>query len=656
MNNLLDLIPSPQVAALGWTLLHSVWQAALLCTLAALGFYLLRHSSAQARYTLGVVALGTQILTSLVTYLYYLPSSIEKTALTALTYDPTVATFAKYSGPIAPLPTLIRVQLWLATHLNELVVCWFIGVGILLLRFAGGWLYLERLRFASRPVKDQIWHTRFGVLVAKLNIGRSVELRETARIVTPMVVGVLQPVVLVPIGLMARLSVQQVEAVLAHELAHIRRHDYFVNLVQSFVEVVYFFHPALWWLSARIRTEREHCCDDLAMAVCDDRLSLAHALVRVAEFRHESALVVAFAANKPLLLRRVRRVLGVAEPSPRRLSGYLPMAVVLLSLLAGASVYAFQEGNIKEKKAQTDKITKQDWEDEVSVLTSVESATIADTVIEKEIAVRVDEPFEMAMDLAIEEPLAIYANDSTKKKMAEFHARMQEYQQQMQPYHKEIQALQQQMQPLHQQIADLQLKAEKEQFEVERIQREQEKIEWKKQNAQEGRQKLMEKRSAIMYPKNGQAKLNSGDTEKLLADVEAQIKAKEQEITSLNDEIAQSRKQMSEAEKPLDNLNIEMEKINQEAEVFNRKMETVGEKMEIISRKMELEARKMDKFLPPPPLVERPTKVKGVGKVAPTPSAAPRPPKAPTGVKGKVAPAPTTPKAAPTPPLPPKKK
>lgn len=653
MKNLFDLIPSPQVAALGWTLLHSIWQAALLCTVAALGFYLLRRYSAQARYTLGVTMLGTQILASLATYLYYLPSYIEKTAVSALATYTSAATLAQYTGPIPPLPTLLKIQLWLTTHLNELVVCWFIGVGILLLRFTGGWFYLERLRFTSRPVKDQVWHTRFGILVAKLNIGRSVELRETARIVTPMVVGVLQPVVLVPIGLMTGLSVQQVEAILAHELAHIRRHDYFVNLVQSFVEVVYFFHPALWWLSNRIRTEREHCCDDLAMAVCDDRLSLAHALVRVAEFRHESSLVVAFAANKPLLLRRVRRVLGVAEPSSRRLSGYLPMAFVLLSLLVGVSVYAFQGEETKSDRVSPVKVQERRNEAPLSGFTK--NTFVTDTLRGKEIAVLVEQSLEEPVEVNLEEYIVIYRNDTTQKKMAEYHAKMQEYQQQMQPYHKEMQALQQQMQPLHARMADMQLTMEKEQFEVERFQREQEKIEWKKQNAQEARQKLMEKRSAILYPKNGQAKPTPGDTEKQLADAEAQIKAKEQEITGLNEQIAQSRKQMNEAEKPLENLNEEMEKINQETEVFDRKMEAISKKMEVIGQKMELEARKMEKLLPPPPPVERPARIKGVGKIAPTAPAPPRAPKATTSIKGKVAPMPAAPTSAPKPPLPPKK-
>ena len=623
MKNLPTLFTSDYVSALGWTLLHSLWQAALLGLVAALGFYLLRRRSAQSRYTLGVATLSTQILASVATYLYYLPSALEKTATGVFTNYQFAENTANFSRPVAPLPVFLQVQLWLAMHLNELVVCWLIGVGVLLLRFAGGWFYLERLRFVSRSVRDSGWQTRFGVLVARLDIGRAVELRETARIVTPMVVGVLRPVVLVPIGLLAGLSVAQVEAILAHELAHIRRHDYLVNLVQSFVEVVYFFHPVLWWLSGRIRAEREHCCDDLAMAVCDDRLSLAHALVRVAEFRAEPALVVAFAANKRQLLSRVRRVLGVAEPTSRRLAGYLPMAVVLLSLSVGASVYAFQ-GDKSEKKPQPSKAKME---------RSQRIEPSADTLIERKIEVQVEEQVDVEQNVVLavpqeelftviegkavritgpngEGPLDIRGkgvvrvvggksinNDTLEKKMAEYHAKMEALQKEMQPYHLEAQKIQQQMQPLHQRIADLNLQMQKEHFAVERFGREEEKLDWKKDQLMETRQQLMEKRSAVMHPRNGQAKAT--DPEKQLADFENQIKAKEQEITALNEQIKQNRDKAKEAEMPLDNLNAEMEKINRETEVYDRKMEEISRKMEEVGKKMEVVARQIEKLLPP---------------------------------------------------------
>ena len=119
MKNLLNLFASDYVSALGWTLLHSLWQAALLGLVAALGFYLLRRRSAQSRYTLGVAALGTQILTSVATYLYYLPSALEKTSTAVLTTYPFISTSVGVSGHATPLPILLQMQVWLATHLER---------------------------------------------------------------------------------------------------------------------------------------------------------------------------------------------------------------------------------------------------------------------------------------------------------------------------------------------------------------------------------------------------------------------------------------------------------------------------------------------------------------------------------------------------------
>jgi uncharacterized coiled-coil protein SlyX len=193
-----------------------------------------------------------------------------------------------------------KIQMWLSAHLYELVVCWLIGAAFLLLRFAAGWIFTERLRFNAHVVMDKEWRARFGVITAKMNISKSIEFRETAKILTPMVIGAFSPVVLIPIGLLSGFSTAQVEAILAHELAHIRRNDYLINMFQSFVEVLFFFHPAIWWLSDRIRAEREHCCDDIALAVCGDKMSLAHALVKVAEWQTAPRMAMAFASQEDL--------------------------------------------------------------------------------------------------------------------------------------------------------------------------------------------------------------------------------------------------------------------------------------------------------------------------------------------------------------------
>ena len=131
-----------------------------------------------------------------------------------------------------------------------------------------------------------------------------------------MVIGWLRPVVLVPAGLLAGLTPHQLEAVLAHELAHIRRHDYLVNLLQNIVETFFFYHPAVWWISRQIRTEREHCCDDLAAAVCGSTLDYARALTALAELRHTSG-VFGLAATGGSLVNRIARLAGVGNPEPR---------------------------------------------------------------------------------------------------------------------------------------------------------------------------------------------------------------------------------------------------------------------------------------------------------------------------------------------------
>lgn len=631
MNQFLNLIAPSQVDALGWLLLHSVWQSALLGVVALLGFAFLRRSSAQSRYVLGVVLLGSQLVVSAITYLYYLPIA---------TMEATIPSVGSGVSPLVVLPEyslspIASIQLWLALHLNELVIGWVVGVAILLVRFLGSWAYLQRLHFTSQVVRDKTWTTRFGLLLAKLDVGQAIELRETSRIATPMVVGVLRPIVLMPIGLLTGISPQQFEAIVAHELAHIRRHDYLINLIQSIVEVVYFFNPVLWWLSSRIRTEREHCCDDLAMTVCEDRMSLAHALVRVAEFRQESMLAVAFAGKKPLLLQRVKRVMGIAETAPpQRFSSYLSAVILLLALFAGFSVYAYQE--LEGSEGRTTPTERME-----SVVEPIEAVLLSDTVIIGD--ANISKP--ISREQAALEEVWVVRNDSMlpmqkDQGLAEAHEKMRVLQEQMRPYHQQMQELQKKMEPLQRRVEELQLEQEEQQFEVERFQREQEKIEWKKQQASEARRKLMEKRSAAMNPKAGQPKLNDSELEKQLVAFESQIKAREGEITALNDQISQSRKKMEEVEKPSNAIEAEMEKLSLAMDAIGTKMEQNGEQIGIIGNKMEVVSRNMQRYLPAPP----------------PPPRVPVAPKAPTNLKGAVAPAPPAVPAPPRVPAPPKPK
>jgi beta-lactamase regulating signal transducer with metallopeptidase domain len=154
---------------------------------------------------------------------------------------------------------------------------------------------------------------------------------ESSLVDAPTVIGFLKPVILLPTSALTGLSMQQLELLLAHELAHIRRHDYLVNILQSVIETLLFYHPAVWWVSHRIRVEREHCCDDVAVRVSGNAVVYAKALATLETLRHEPQL--ALAANGGQLVKRIKRVLGKPEKSGNWLVGALLISVMIVPLL-----------------------------------------------------------------------------------------------------------------------------------------------------------------------------------------------------------------------------------------------------------------------------------------------------------------------------------
>ncbi len=344
--NLINWLTSPVAEALGWTLIHSIWQGFAVVLSAALLLHLTRRSRAALRYQLGMGGLLAQVLASAITFgWYYEPRSLTTPGAMG---QPGFRTSLLQMTP-ANESWLLTTQAFLNAHLAEVVWIWLVGVGVFGVRLIGGWAYVQRLKTtATLPVPTILTETTARI-AQKLAV--SARLQLSARASGPMVVGVLKPVVLWPVGLLAGLSMADVEAILAHELAHVRRHDYLLNVLQSVVEVLYFFHPALWWLSARVREEREHCCDDVAVEIIGDARTLARALARVEEWQRSAeeapALAMAFASKRQLLLQRVRRMLGVPT-RPLVSNGSLAGLTLVTMLLLSVSVYAV--GRVEEPK------------------------------------------------------------------------------------------------------------------------------------------------------------------------------------------------------------------------------------------------------------------------------------------------------------------
>lgn len=226
----------------------------------------------------------------------------------------------------APWPVSIRP--WLPS----IVACWMIGVALLSLRPISGLYTVRRLCRSGLSPADPEIESAFRRLVERLGLHGNIRLAGSTLARVPCVVGHLRPVVLLPLASISGLSPTQVEAIIAHELAHIRRHDYLVNLGQTVIETLLFYHPAVWWMSRRVRQTREHCCDDLAVTIYPDKAAYARALLLLAE-QHHTAPQPVLAASGGTLVRRIRRIAGISAEDDLKVS-WLAGCVALLVLTA----------------------------------------------------------------------------------------------------------------------------------------------------------------------------------------------------------------------------------------------------------------------------------------------------------------------------------
>jgi len=314
---------------LAWTLAHSIWQGALIALLAIVLKSAVR-SSAEWRYRISVGAMALMLLVPLVTFILYPTQTLPAYGGEDSLMRTVVTLYWTPNGP--PAKETIPWTTWI-------VFAWFTGVFCLSLRLVVGWKIAQSLvRTATNSVPKNT-RSVFDRLIARIPMRRVVRLLTSDRVPTAVVIGWLRPVILLPLAAATGLTFEQLEAILAHELAHIRRHDFAVNVLQCCTECLLFYHPAVWWMSSEIRREREHCCDDLAISICGDRVIYASALVELESARGKPML--AMAASGSDLARRIRRIFGQDAAS----AGWKDAAwtaVLVLALLAGSAFYGMR--------------------------------------------------------------------------------------------------------------------------------------------------------------------------------------------------------------------------------------------------------------------------------------------------------------------------
>ncbi|MEO0898153.1 MAG: M56 family metallopeptidase [Bacteroidota bacterium] len=314
----IESIPEVAIQALGWAIFHSLWQGILIVSLLA---WALGHiKEANLRYAMTLVGMGSLLLAFVASFwleFHYLKmeqsalaiteqASSQSTIVIGYTFGESDEGISWFWGSIEAIKDRLE------SHIPWIVSLWIIGASLFSVRLMGGFLFLFRLSNRGILTIPEDWQAKFEQLKGQMKIDKPVLWIGSDQIEEPLTIFHLKPLILFPVGLLSGLTPSQVEAILIHELAHIRRADFLVNIIQSIIEVILFYHPAVWWISGRIRQERENCCDDYVMSCGMDPFSYAEALTHVQTFYQSSKPLLSMSAlgKKGQFTARIKRLFG----------------------------------------------------------------------------------------------------------------------------------------------------------------------------------------------------------------------------------------------------------------------------------------------------------------------------------------------------------
>lgn len=296
------------IDALGWTFLHSLWQFSVLFLIA----YLLNNSkflvNSNQKYWVNNLLLWMAPIAALLTFVLYISDyQIITTNINITLTDP----IAFENNPSTK--NIFSIDESISQWIPALVYVWIIGTFIYFVHLVFGFYYIKKLKSSCLYLIDDSILAIFNNIKSKLGIQKQIFIFESALIDTPMMIGFFKPFILLPIGLANQLSLNEIEAILAHEIAHFKRNDYLFNLIQLLVESIFYYHPAIWWISNKIRMEREHCCDDIALSICKNEVLYAKSLYQILQIKsadNQSIAMALVGSKKHELLNRIKRILN----------------------------------------------------------------------------------------------------------------------------------------------------------------------------------------------------------------------------------------------------------------------------------------------------------------------------------------------------------
>ena len=342
------------MTSIGWAIIHSLWQGGVIALVAAGLLAAARNSKPNVRYVISLIALASMLVLPMATAMRS-SNSIATSPVSSTSFKPVtdISVSPSATASASPSPTVVDhspaqtidpssrsaldrdvVMRWIETALPWLVIAWLAGLLIASGRLIGGFVRTRRVTRRATSAASRALEIRIEKICAMLGITRAIKALESTAIDVPLVIGAIRPVVVVPISLISGLTPLQLDMLLAHELAHVRRHDYLVNLVQTIAETLLFYHPAARWISDRAREEREHCCDDIAIAVCAvDASEYTSTLLVLEESRGESFGLAAAATGGSLFRRAQRLMTGRThlDLGPRWIAGVITIGAALFA-------------------------------------------------------------------------------------------------------------------------------------------------------------------------------------------------------------------------------------------------------------------------------------------------------------------------------------
>ncbi|NBA87921.1 M48 family metalloprotease [Emticicia sp. CRIBPO] len=553
-------MPENLRSALGWTIVHSVWQGILIVLTFSVLFYFFKRSG--TRYWLGIGALATQTIAALATFMaIYQPAAEAVSGTLSSSQQLFINTTLNAQNLVNPakLSFLQQTEIFLYNNLDMFVTFWMVGACFLLVRLVVGFSYTQGLKVKQVTEVGEEIQAIMDELMEKMPMKRTVKLLESVRAALPMTIGWLKPVILLPVGIISGMSARQLEAVLAHELAHIRRNDYLINIFQSFIEILFFYHPATWFISAKVRDERENCCDDFAVEICGDRLILAKALTQVASYRHQPQFAMAFGAKRSTFMDRIKRIVGINEKKSNY-SGNITAIVAFVMVMVAGIAFAKKEEDKKKEEIKSRKEIAENKEQK--------------SVIEKLVA---SLPFTEAAGDTVTIEVLEKEMQALGKEMEKYGEEMRKIGDQMSSrYGKEMEKSGSEMEKVGKRMGAPARNIEKLSLDMQEVSLEIRKLEMKYRDS---------KMPAEIAQKIEQLKKNE-------AEVQRQMRASEEEMHKIQEEMIPLQRKMNRLQSPMDSLGRAMEKFSRPMDSLGKIMSEKGKIMEKLAKEDEAKFKK----------------------------------------------------------------